>query len=136
MKGVYVLLMRLERDSKIRIGKLGILDFGKGYYAYVGSGMSSLEKRMERHLGKKKRKFWHVDYFLGKGKIHMIVYSETFARKECELAEKLSGKFEGVPKFGCSDCNCRSHLFFSRKNPERDVFNVFRRSGLKPGVWN
>lgn len=136
MKGVYILLMKLSRNSKIRVGKLGILDFRRGFYCYIGSGMNSLEKRIERHLKRKKRKHWHIDYFLGKGKIYRVIYAETSSRKECDLAGNLSERFESIKNFGSSDCKCRSHLFFSERKFRRDVFDAFRKSGLKPLVWN
>jgi Uri superfamily endonuclease len=136
MKGVYVLLMKLERSRRIRIGRLGNVDFKKGFYAYVGSGMNSLGKRIGRHFSKEKKRFWHIDSFLEKCEIYGIVFSESKERRECEVAGKLAERFESVRNFGSSDCKCRSHLFFSGKNFERDVFDVFRESGLKPVVWN
>ena len=125
MKGTYVLLIRLERDRKIRIGSLGLRGFKGGYYAYVGSGMNSLEKRIERHLKSEKKKFWHIDYFLGKAKVIKVIYFES-ERKECELAEKLAGEFDGVSKFGCSDCRCKSHLFYSESSLEKEVLEITR----------
>lgn len=133
MKGVYVLLIELRKDSKIRIGRLGFLDFRKGYYAYVGSGMGSLEKRIERHLKQKKKKFWHIDRFLEKSEVFKVIYSE--GGKECELAKGLEGKFESVRNFGSSDCRCRSHLFFSRK-PFENIRSVFKEAGLNPKAWD
>jgi hypothetical protein len=35
--GTYVLLLRNSRMKGIRIGKLGVLLFGKGFYAYFGA---------------------------------------------------------------------------------------------------
>lgn len=42
--------------KRIRIGKLGVLLFGKGFYAYFGSmfGPGGLKSRIRRHLRKKK----------------------------------------------------------------------------------
>ena len=40
---------------------------------------------------------------------------------ECDLANIIAENGEEVPKFGCSDCNCNSHLiYFKRK---RDAMN-------------
>lgn len=47
MKGCYCLIINLENPSKIKIGKLGRVDFKKGYYVYVGSAMNYLESRLK-----------------------------------------------------------------------------------------
>jgi Uri superfamily endonuclease len=54
--GTYVLLLKNSRMKRIRIGKLSVLLFGKGFYAYFGSmfGPGGLKSRIRRHLGKKK----------------------------------------------------------------------------------
>jgi Uri superfamily endonuclease len=125
MKGTYVLFARLDSPRKTRIGSLGFLEFEKGYYAYVGSGMKSLEKRIERHFSTEKKRYWHIDYFLAKGGVTSAVYFES-GKIECELARKLAEKFEGIAKFGCSDCSCRSHLFYSVKPMEEKVLKIIR----------
>ena len=51
--------MELLKEGKIRIGSLGKITFKKGFYAYVGSAMNNLEKRVQRHLRKKKN-FYHL----------------------------------------------------------------------------
>jgi Uri superfamily endonuclease len=54
--GTYVLLLKNSRMKRIRIGKLGVLLFGKGFYAYFGSmfGPGGLKSRIRRRLRKKK----------------------------------------------------------------------------------
>ncbi|MBC7128305.1 MAG: GIY-YIG nuclease family protein [Thermoplasmatales archaeon] len=111
MKGCYILLIEIEKDKKIKIGKRGIY-FKRGYYAYVGSAMNSIEKRLERHLRMEKRKRWHIDYLLEKGKIKKIFYKESKFKEECDIARKFDS-FEFIPKFGSSDCQCKSHLFYA-----------------------
>ena len=64
IKGIYVLFIRVERDIVVKIGSLGKLKFSKGIYAYVGSAQNGIKKRIARHLKKRKRKFWHIDYLL------------------------------------------------------------------------
>jgi len=94
MKGSYLLIMELTRDKNIAVGALGIIHFKKGYYAYVGSAMNSIEKRVERHLRKEKKLRWHME--------------------ECRIAKIfLSNGFSYVKNFGASDCNCESHLFYA-----------------------
>lgn len=118
MKGTYVLLISLGKDADCMVGSLGKIKFRKGFYAYVGSGMNSLEKRVERHFRKRgKKKFWHIDYLLAKREARIVkaVSWESAMKEECKSAEKIARKFEGVARFGCSDCGCGSHLFYSEK---------------------
>ena len=57
MDGVYVLLIWVKRKRKIRIGKLGPLVFTRGLYFYVGRALNGLERRINRHLEEKEKKF-------------------------------------------------------------------------------
>jgi Uri superfamily endonuclease len=92
--------------GKIKIGKLGRITFKRGYYIYVGSGLF----RIERHYRKEKKLKWHIDYLLRKARIIGFALSK---KKECNVARKFSKKFISIEKFGCSDCKCKSHLFYS-----------------------
>jgi len=65
MKGVYILLINVGKNLRLKIGSLGMINFVNGKYAYVGSAQNNLEKRVERHMSKNKKKFWHIDYLLG-----------------------------------------------------------------------
>ncbi len=129
MRGSYVLLIRMDAGKRIRIGRLGMLDFRPGWYAYVGSAMNSLEGRTGRHLRGEKKRFWHIDYLLEHSILEKIFYRESERREECETAEKLTRDFQGVPGFGCSDCSCRSHLFFSEDM--KGLENRLKAMGMK-----
>ena len=112
MKGSYILFIFLNKDKRIKINKR-VLDFKKGYYAYVGSALNNLEKRIERHKSKKKKKHWHIDYFLEHGKIVKVKRILSDKKIECELSKKLCKEADGFIKgFGCSDCKCESHLYY------------------------
>ena len=50
MKGTYLLLINLNYNIDVQIGKLGKIHFLKGWYVYVGSAMNNLEARINRHL--------------------------------------------------------------------------------------
>jgi Uri superfamily endonuclease len=112
-KGIYVLVILVEEDVRINVGALGGIDFAKGIYAYVGSAQSGLEKRVERHFRKGKRKFWHIDYLLDDDsvKILKVFDKEAVKTEECRAAKKFSQKGFPVDGFGSSDCKCVSHLF-------------------------
>jgi len=114
MKGVYCLLISCRKPQSIRIGKLGVINFRKGFYLYVGSALNGIEGRVSRHLRSKKRKFWHIDYFLSNKYVNVdYVYCiETEKKIECDIAKKVRTTAKPVMRFGSSDCRCGSHLFF------------------------
>ena len=128
MKGCYCLIIKLSNNSKIKIGKkLGKLDFTKGHYVYVGSAMNSLESRIKRHLSDEKKLHWHIDYLLKKAEITCIIYNEN-KKVECELSQFLATKTDGVKNFGCSDCDCESHLYYfkNRNDAIESVENAYK----------
>lgn len=118
LKGTYCLVVELKEDSQISVGKLGSVDFRKGYYVYVGSALNSLVSRLKRHLSSEKKIFWHVDYLLdnSSSKIVEIVFTVDSGKWECRLGDMISTEADGqVSNFGCSDCKCTSHLFYFEK---------------------
>ena len=118
MKGCYCLIINLDKNSEIRIGrKLGKNKKKKGTYVYVGSAMNSLESRLKRHLSDEKKMHWHIDYLLKESKITDIIYNES-KKVECELSQYLSKKSASIKGFGCSDCNCESHLYQFKNKKE------------------
>ena len=90
MKGCYCLIISLKRSDKLDIGHLHQdYKFKKGWYVYIGSAMNSLGD---------------------------VLFNISDEKIECELAGIIAKNGEGVPKFGCSDCKCNSHLiYFKRK---------------------
>jgi Uri superfamily endonuclease len=113
LKGIYVLIIQVIEDTDINVGALGKLSFKKGLYAYVGSAQNNLEYRIKRHLRKKKPKFWHVDYLLDNAaaKIVNTYFKKAKKSDECKTAAAIRKKGKPITGFGCSDCNCNSHLF-------------------------
>ncbi len=134
MRGIYVLLIEIGKSSDIQIGKRRNYHFEEGNYAYVGSALESLEKRVRRHLSAQKRIYWHIDYLLNMAMVREVIYAETNQKKECLIAQMLSEKLASKSGFGCSDCNCSSHLFFCHDfNTLREtVLNRFISSSLTP----
>lgn len=116
-RGSYCLCVRVKEEAEIRVGAIGTLSFLRGLYIYVGSAMNSLEPRLTRHLrtsrGEGRVIKWHIDYLLSHPavKIEDIYAVEGAAKKECEIAAKVAKMGEPVPRFGSSDCRCRSHLY-------------------------
>jgi len=113
MKGVYVLVLNISKNLQAKIGFLGKIKFDKGNYVYVGSAQNNLEKRIARHTLKNKKKFWHIDYLLDSEftKVINVFYKKSRKIEECKIADKLGKTEILIPNFGCSDCNCKSHLF-------------------------
>ena len=134
LKGIYTLLLRLDKSRTITIGKLGKVPFSAGYYVYVGSALNGLEARIARHLKREKSLHWHIDYFLQKSRVEEIIYSLTKSKKECAIASQLAKKLTPIPHFGCSDCRCVSHLYFCKDkySLKNTIRNGFRKSGLTP----
>ncbi|MBU6996109.1 MAG: GIY-YIG nuclease family protein [Theionarchaea archaeon] len=118
MTFAYVLVIELSQDTQIQVGKLGTIDFQKGLYYYVGSAPS--EKRLERHLRKEKKIHWHIDYFLKEARISKIYI--TRERTECQVAHDIGLPY--IEGFGCSDCDCPSHLFYGtlRRTPDLERY--------------
>jgi Uri superfamily endonuclease len=126
-RGSYVLLVRLSDERVITVGNLGDIRFATGFYAYVGSAMNGLKARLSRHLAENKKRHWHIDYLLERASVIDIALHETGSRSECAVAGALGIKYSSVPGFGCSDCRCRSHLFFALM--ERDL-----REGIESAI--
>jgi Uri superfamily endonuclease len=135
-KGIYCLVFH-NTACTIEVGALGEIAFRKGWHIYVGSALGSGGlKRVDRHMAlfekKDKRPKWHVDFLLTNEEfpLRYAVVAETSLRLECLVASALGG--ESVPRFGCSDCTCDSHLFYREQDPRDEVRNVFRSLQLAP----
>ncbi len=129
VKGTYVLILRLNKDTDIIVGKLGKLMFRAGFYSYIGSALGTGGfKRVTRHFnvanGKSHVRKWHIDYLLPQTDVICAVLLPTDVTLECTVAEKFAEIFTEITGFGCTDCACRSHLFFSGTNPESNAANI------------
>jgi Uri superfamily endonuclease len=113
MKGIYVLIISVDKDTAASIGAFPEIKFDKGLYAYVGSAQTNLEKRVARHLSRTKRRFWHIDYLLGMDSVSVlkVLQKKGPRSEECKFAKKLGKIGHAIIGFGSSDCRCESHLF-------------------------
>lgn len=115
LPGSYALLLRLDTETVLTVGRLGSVIFPPGDYVYVGSarGPGGLRARVRRHARSDKRKHWHIDRLLAQARlvdVHAIVGDE---RQECHWAKTLlylPGAAAIAPGFGASDCRCLTHL--------------------------
>jgi Uri superfamily endonuclease len=132
--GIYVILIEMPKATEIKIGKNRKLLFERGFYAYVGSALAGLERRLARHLSTEKKLHWHIDYLLTAARVLRVIESQTNTRKECLIAQALSQRLPSVLGFGCSDCRCASHLFFCHdwKALNNHVLDAFDQNELHP----
>jgi Uri superfamily endonuclease len=127
MNGAYLLIIKVKKPNKIKVGKLGKIEFEKGYYVYVGSALKNLEKRVERHFKKEKKIKWHIDYLLA-SKFAFLEFAIVFSSKkkiECKISRLLE-KFANslIKNFGSSDCKCKSHLYYFKSLKElKNILN-------------
>ena len=129
VKGTYVLILRMNNDTDIKVGKLGELKLKTGFYIYIGSALGTGGfKRVTRHFnvacGKNHVRKWHIDYLLPQTDVICAVLLPTDEALECTIAKKFAELFKEITGFGCTDCACRSHLFFSGTNPENKAVNI------------
>ena len=130
--GTYILLVRLPEAMPVRVGGLGVFDLQAGYYLYVGSALRGLRSRLARHLRVEKRLHWHIDYLLAAAPVTEIWAHCGKERYECIWARALAASGELLPsvaRFGASDCDCPTHLFYSPSRPRLQAL-----SGFLPGV--
>ncbi len=136
--GTYILILRLENDQVIQIGKLGRFRFPTGYYAYVGSalGPGGLAGRLKHHLHPGRKPHWHLDYFRKKAVLVEILVREdnrTLEHKWASALGKLDGAMVPAAGFGSSDCKCMTHLYYFQ---ERPVLEEFQRIPSQLGFRN
>ena len=102
---------------------------------YVGSafGPGGIKARVERHHHTNKPKHWHVDYLREYMDLISVWYSYDKQKLEHQWAQSLSGLSDMVPihGFGCSDCQCYSHLFRAVKEPAFKQFSNNASGTLK-----
>ncbi len=121
-RGAYLAVMRLETESRLRIGALGERTFAPGYYVYVGSAMQNLSARLSRHARRRKQHHWHVDYLRQHASEFVPLPIRSSQRQECDIARAMTARFPTGPiGFGCSDCTCATHLFRLDDPPLRNT---------------
>ena len=117
--GIYKLVIKLSKDKEIKIGKLGTFVFPNGFYVYTGSAQNGFEKRINRHLSSNKKFHWHIDYLLSHANV-IKVLRYVGSKDECKLNQVTGQSANAIPiveKFGSSDCNCVTHLYYFKNIP-------------------
>ena len=112
MKGSYILVLNLNQDACLTIGRLGTFEFPAGLYLYCGSALNGLEGRIRRHLRRDKKLHWHIDYLAAAADVVEVWWAAGDERLECRWSEAIIGQGGEVVArwFGSSDCRCPTHL--------------------------
>jgi Uri superfamily endonuclease len=132
--GTYVLVLRCHTRKTVQIGRRGVLDLEPGYYLYIGSafGPGGIDARVARHWRKEKRRHWHIDYLRDHATAHASWISTQPKKLEHRWAHaiRLLPGIRAESGFGCSDCNCASHLFYCSDEPLYDHFKTILEGNL------
>jgi sugar fermentation stimulation protein A len=118
--GVYLFALELGHGRPVNVGSLGTVRFKKGWYVYVGSAKRGLSRRLARHMNNSRGKAlrWHIDFLRNRARAVRAFLIPTRLDLECRLARDVAAiAAEMVPRFGCSDCSCPSHLFRFEVDP-------------------
>ena len=124
-KGTYALIIAVESETTIAVGKLGEFAFPAGYYIYLGSARGGLFQRVRRHVSKDKKLRWHIDYLLQEAEVLEVWYALGDERFEClwaSAAKEMPQAQIIIPGFGSSDCRCPSHLIYLPHPPSFERF--------------
>jgi len=114
LKGSYALAIRLDAPLRLASGRFRGKVLPGGWYVYCGSanGPGGLRARLTRHLKKRKKRRWHIDWLTTQSDVRRALCLP--GAEECALVARPldTGAFTiPLPGFGSSDCaSCESHL--------------------------
>jgi len=119
--GTYALVLRCRSRRRIAVGRAGAMTLRPGWYVYVGSacGPGGLRARVGRHLGRPRRRRWHIDYLRRYARVGAVWWTGRRCEHEwANAAGALDGASIAMPGFGSSDCGCATHLVHFDAAPE------------------
>ena len=136
--GTYALILQNKRSLRIQVGRWREIEFVRGFYLYVGSafGPGGLQARLDRHCRVQKTRHWHIDYLRERVTVLGAWISYEPCRLEHQWAQTI-GFRKGITKiegFGCTDCNCAAHLFFSPEKPSFATYSSFMEGSME--AWS
>ncbi|MCF6281723.1 MAG: GIY-YIG nuclease family protein [Candidatus Polarisedimenticolaceae bacterium] len=134
--GTYLLLLQLPEAQQVEVGSLGLLSLKAGWYLYSGSafGPGGIKARCAHHRKISPRPRWHIDYLRLVAPLREIWFSHDPERREhqwAELVRERRGSQVPQPGFGSSDCDCETHLLYTKQRPS---FDGFRRRAYRTVV--
>ena len=134
MLTTYVLVIEKRVSSSVQIGPKRIV-MESGVYLYVGSAKKGLEQRLARHMKKRKKCFWHIDYITSRRDTNvMAIYLSPYSECETLTAVNQLGSLFGR-KLGSSDCKCPSHFVKVDKVDAKMLKNWFTAKGFAEFCW-
>lgn len=120
--GTYALIPKSVSKTCVQIGRWREIKLQPGFYIYVGSalGPGGVRARVSRHLRSDKSPHWHIDYLRRVASLVEVWVSYDSKRLEHQWAKILLNTLgmTSIQGFGCSDCKCSSHLFYTAKLPK------------------
>lgn len=137
--GTYALVLRVQKGVRLSVGRRHELGIERGYYVYIGSafGPGGVGARVRRHCRVAKPNHWHIDYLrehsipLGAWISYEPIHLEhRWAEKLCDAVELTT-----IPGFGCSDCNCSSHLFFTSSAPAFALYSRYLGGRIEEWIY-
>lgn len=134
LKGTYALVLVLELETAISVGRLGTCTFPSGYYIYLGSALGGLFPRVRRHIRGSGRTHWHIDYLRRYTAVVEVWYRVSDERLECSwqvAVMEMPSASMPVAGFGSSGCTCRSHLVHFTNMPSLETFGRMLGAGGK-----
>lgn len=147
-KGTYILVLKMVESAYVTVGRLGTFKLNKGFYFYIGSafGSGGLKARLRHHANPTHSPRWHIDYLKNSASLSDIIVSCSPVMYEHVWADILLNADFTQPtinRFGASDCNCPTHLFYSRtrrlanltETMESDLRPDFSITRLKKKTW-
>ena len=119
--GIYILELLAKKNFRLTHNKFNNPTLPKGYYYYIGSAQKNLTQRIDRHIRKKKKIYWHIDYITTLNNIivkNVFILNDFEKKYECKVVDTLITKTKLstiINGFGNSDCKlCESHLLYSK----------------------
>ena len=125
VRGTYALLLVLDKETAITVGKLANFSFPPGYYVYVGSALGELFFRVRRHIQGGKKLHWHIDYLRQEAEVVEVWYLVSDERLECRWYQAAAAMPQAqvlLAGFGSSGCGCQSHLLYFASMPSEEAF--------------
>ncbi len=137
--GTYALILRSRsRRTGVQVGRLGQIKIEPGYYIYIGSafGPGGVKARVLRHIRTNKQNRWHIDYLSKYLTPLGAWYSHDSNHLEHLWAQELSNMsgMTSIEGFGSTDCKCFSHLLYSSKVPDLNLFSKI--AGCEVESWS
>jgi Uri superfamily endonuclease len=138
--GTYALILQSQAKGSVQVGRWGRLEIEPGYYVYIGSafGPGGVSARVSRHCRETKPKHWHIDYLRDFAIPISAWYSYAPIHLEHAWAHAYAEMVDTTPVvgFGCSDCQCSSHLFHTETEPRLARFRRAVRGSVSSQIFH